>query len=96
MQTTVDIPTSDGVADASLIRPDEDGPFPAVLLFMDAFGPRPRLVEMAERIAERGYLVLTPHLFYRGGRHRCSTFPGSVRPTSAARSSRRSRRWPRR
>lgn len=66
--TTVDIPTSDGVADASLTRPDGDGAFPAVLLFMDAFGPRPRLVEMAERIAERGYLVLTPHLFYRAGR----------------------------
>ncbi|MFI6241774.1 dienelactone hydrolase family protein [Micromonospora sp. NPDC050795] len=66
--TTVDIPTSDGVADASLTRPDGEGPFPAVLLFMDAFGPRPRLVEMAERIAARGYLVLTPHLFYRGGR----------------------------
>ncbi|MGC4768541.1 dienelactone hydrolase family protein [Micromonospora sp. DT44] len=66
--TTVDIPTSDGTADASLTRPDGDGPFPAVLLFMDAFGPRPRLVEMAERIAERGYLVLTPHLFYRAGR----------------------------
>ncbi|MEU4333625.1 dienelactone hydrolase family protein [Micromonospora lupini] len=66
--TTVDIPTGDGIADASLTRPDGDGPFPAVLLFMDAFGPRPRLVEMAERIAERGYLVLTPHLFYRAGR----------------------------
>ncbi|MEV4761244.1 dienelactone hydrolase family protein [Micromonospora chokoriensis] len=66
--TTVDIPTDDGIADASLTRPDGDGPFPAVLLFMDAFGPRPRLVEMAERIAERGYLVLTPHLFYRAGR----------------------------
>ncbi|MEH1166302.1 dienelactone hydrolase family protein [Micromonospora sp. CPCC 205539] len=66
--TTVDIPTSDGTADASLTRPDGDGPFPAVLLFMDAFGPRPRLVEMAERIAARGYLVLTPNLFYRGGR----------------------------
>ncbi|MEV4823828.1 dienelactone hydrolase family protein [Micromonospora sp. NPDC049274] len=68
MQTTVDITTGDGIADASLTRPDGDGPFPAVLLFMDAFGPRPRLVEMAERIAERGYLVLTPHLFYRAGR----------------------------
>ncbi|MFF0150089.1 dienelactone hydrolase family protein [Micromonospora sp. NPDC005203] len=66
--TTVDIPTSDGVADASLTRPDGNGPFPAVLLFMDAFGPRPRLVEMAERIAARGYLVVTPHLFYRAGR----------------------------
>ncbi|WCN82081.1 dienelactone hydrolase family protein [Micromonospora sp. LH3U1] len=66
--TTVDIPTGDGVADASLTRPDGNGPFPAVLLFMDAIGPRPRLVEMAERIAARGYLVLTPHLLYRGGR----------------------------
>ncbi|WP_433128868.1 dienelactone hydrolase family protein [Micromonospora sp. CA-240977] len=66
--TTVDIPTGDGVADASLTRPDGNGPFPAVLLFMDAIGPRPRLVEMAERIADRGYLVLTPHLFYQAGR----------------------------
>ncbi|MET7670024.1 dienelactone hydrolase family protein [Micromonospora luteifusca] len=66
--TTVDIPTDDGVADASLTRPEGNGPFPAVLLFMDAFGPRPRLVDMAERIAARGYLVLTPHLFYRAGR----------------------------
>ncbi|MEV4495607.1 dienelactone hydrolase family protein [Micromonospora arborensis] len=66
--TTVDIRTDDGVADASLTRPEGNGPFPAVLLFMDAFGPRPRLVEMAERIAAQGYLVLTPHLFYRAGR----------------------------
>ncbi|MFJ6198126.1 dienelactone hydrolase family protein [Micromonospora sp. NPDC092111] len=66
--TSVDIPTSDGVADACLVRPDGDGPFPAVLLYMDAFGPRPRLVEMAERIAERGHLVLMPNLFYRAGR----------------------------
>ncbi|MFC4020825.1 dienelactone hydrolase family protein [Micromonospora sp. GCM10011542] len=66
--TTVDIPTSDGVADAYLVRPDGNGPWPAVLLFQDAFGPRPRLVEMAERIAERGYLVLVPHLFHRAGR----------------------------
>ena len=66
--TTVDIPTGDGVADASLTRPDGDGPFAAVLLYMDAFGPRPRLVEMAERIASRGYLVVTPNLLYRAGR----------------------------
>ncbi|MFF5176491.1 dienelactone hydrolase family protein [Micromonospora sp. NPDC000316] len=66
--TTVDIPTNDGVADACLTRPDGDEPFPAVLLYMDAFGPRPRLVEMAERIAAQGYLVLTPNLLYRGGR----------------------------
>jgi carboxymethylenebutenolidase len=67
-RTTVDVPTPDGVADAYLVRPDGDGPFPAVLVFQDAFGLRPRLKEMADRIAERGYVVLVPNLLYRGGR----------------------------
>ncbi|MGR6319817.1 dienelactone hydrolase family protein [Micromonospora soli] len=66
--TTVDVPTGDGVADAYLVRPDGDGPFPAVLVFMDAFGLRPRMAEMAETIAARGYLVLVPNLFHRFGR----------------------------
>ncbi|MFC7278225.1 dienelactone hydrolase family protein [Paractinoplanes rhizophilus] len=63
--TTVQVPTADGTAEAYLVRPDGDGPFPGVLMFMDAFGLRPRLAEMAERIAERGYAVLVPNLFYR-------------------------------
>lgn len=66
--TTVEIPTADGTADAYLVKPDDSGPHPAVLLFMDAFGIRPRIAEMAERIAERGYVVLAPNLFYRGVR----------------------------
>jgi carboxymethylenebutenolidase len=39
-----------------------------VLLYMDAFGLRPRIREMADRIAERGYAVLAPNLLYRAGR----------------------------
>src|SRR3954453_15654374 len=54
-KTMVDVPTEDGMGDAYLGVPDGDGPFPGVLFFMDAFGLRPRLYEMAERIAERGY-----------------------------------------
>jgi len=64
----VDVPTRDGVADSYLVRPAGDGPRPGVLLFMDAFGLRPRLAEMARRIADRGFTVLVPNLFYRGGR----------------------------
>jgi carboxymethylenebutenolidase len=64
---TVQIPTADGTADSYFVRPDGDGPFPGVLLFMDAFGLRPRIAEMAERIAERGYAVLAPNILYRGG-----------------------------
>jgi carboxymethylenebutenolidase len=67
-KTMVDVPTADGVADAYLVVPEGDGPYPGVLFFMDAFGLRPRLHEMAERIAERGYAVLAPNLFYRSAR----------------------------
>ena len=64
----VEIETSDGVAEAYLARPEGDGPFPAVLLYMDAFGLRPQIERMADRIAEQGYVVLAPNVFYRAGR----------------------------
>ncbi|ONI70508.1 dienelactone hydrolase [Actinosynnema sp. ALI-1.44] len=63
----VDVPTKDGTADSYLVVP-EGGPHQGVLLFEDAFGLRPRLFEMADRIAERGYAVLAPNILYRGGR----------------------------
>ncbi len=66
--TTIDIVTSDGVADAFLSRPDDDGNYPGVLFMIDAFGLRPRIEEMADRIAAAGYVVLAPNLFYRAGR----------------------------
>jgi carboxymethylenebutenolidase len=62
----VDVPTEDGVADSYLVVPD--GSSPGVILFMDAFGLRPRIEEMADIIAARGYAVLAPNLLYRGGR----------------------------
>ena len=64
----VDVPTEDGVADAYLVRPEGSGPWPGVLVYQDAFGLRPRLFEMVDRIAERGYTVLAPNLLYRAGR----------------------------
>jgi carboxymethylenebutenolidase len=66
--STVDVPTKDGVADAYLTRPDGDDPHPGVLFIMDAFGLRPRIEEMADRIAQQGYVVLAPNVFYRAGR----------------------------
>jgi len=66
--STIDVQTTDGVADAYLVQPDDGDRHPGVLFLMDAFGLRPRIEEMADRIAERGYAVLAPNLFYRGGR----------------------------
>ncbi|WP_406048902.1 dienelactone hydrolase family protein [Kribbella sp. NBC_00889] len=65
---TIDITMSDGVADAYLARPSGDGAHPGVLFVMDAYGVRPQIERMADRIAEHGYVVLAPNVFYRSGR----------------------------
>ncbi|MGH2833207.1 MAG: dienelactone hydrolase family protein, partial [Solirubrobacteraceae bacterium] len=64
----VDIKMNDGIADAYLSRPDAEGTYPGVLLLIDAFGLRPRIEEMADRIATKGFVVLAPNVFYRAGR----------------------------
>jgi carboxymethylenebutenolidase len=66
--STVDIPTPDGVADAYLSQPSDEATHPGVLFLMDGIGLRPRIKEMADRIADRGYVVLAPNVFYRAGR----------------------------
>jgi len=64
----VDIRTEDGVADGYLARPeDDDGRRPGVLFLVDAFGLRPQIEQMADRIADRGFVVLAPNVFYRHG-----------------------------
>jgi len=73
--STIDIQTPDGVADAYLTQPDGEGPHPGVLFVMDAYGLRARIEEMADRIAERGFVVLAPNVFYRAGRAPVLEFP---------------------
>lgn len=64
---TLQIPTPDGQADAFVAFPDRGEQHPGVLLYMDAFGVRPVLREMARQLAEHGYYVLVPNLYYRHG-----------------------------
>jgi carboxymethylenebutenolidase len=66
--STVEIDAPEGRADAYLTRPEGVERPPGVLFVMDAFGLRPRIEEMADRIAARGYAVLAPNVFYRAGR----------------------------
>jgi carboxymethylenebutenolidase len=65
--TWLDIPASDGVADAYLARPDDGAAHPGVLFFTDAAGLRPWIREMADRLASNEYTVLVPNVFYRVG-----------------------------
>src|SRR5690242_4493749 len=66
--STIDIPTPDGTADAFIAYPADGQQHPGVLLFMDAYGLRQRIFDMSQRIAEAGYFVVAPNLFYRDGR----------------------------
>jgi carboxymethylenebutenolidase len=78
----VEIRTEDGVADGYLARPDDDdGRRPGVLLLVDAFGLRPQIEQMAGRIAQRGFVVLAPNVFYRHGRAPVLPMPDLEDPT---------------
>src|SRR5689334_14628311 len=62
----LDVRTSDGVADATLVRPD--GTNPGVIVLTDIWAVRPAYIDLAKRIAEQGYAVLLPNIFYRSGK----------------------------
>jgi carboxymethylenebutenolidase len=62
------IKTRDGVCPASLLTPHgQTGPWPGVIFFMDGLGIRPSMWEMGQRLANDGYAVLMPDLYYRLG-----------------------------
>ena len=68
MKTDLSIPTPDGGARAFAFTPDAGaGPWPAAIIFMDAPAIRPALFDMGERLAQAGYYVLLPDLFWRAG-----------------------------
>ena len=76
----IEIPMDGGTAEAYVARPASASngastgssgrssrSLPGVLLHMDAIGLRPRIAEMAQRIADWGYVVLAPNVFWRSG-----------------------------
>jgi carboxymethylenebutenolidase len=65
LEEKVHIKTADGVADAFLYLPDGQGMLPAVLYFPDGIGIRPAFHKMAKRLANEGYMVLLPNIYYR-------------------------------
>ncbi|HJP59394.1 MAG TPA: dienelactone hydrolase family protein [Gemmatimonadaceae bacterium] len=68
IETNIDIRTPDGTADGVLVRPDADDRVPGVIVLTDIWGIRPAFVDLAKRIADHGYAVLLPNIFYRSGK----------------------------
>jgi len=82
-QEQVTIQTRDGRCPAYVMIPAGEGRWPAVIFYMDAGGIRPVELEMAQRLADVGYVVLLPDLFYRYGPYGpfvpAEVFKGDVR-----------------
>ena len=69
-ETTVDLPTPDGVLATRTFFPGGGNRYPAVIFFMDGVGIRETLLVMARQLASRGYYVALPNLFHRAGSFR--------------------------
>lgn len=64
----IHITTRDGLCRSHVFTPRTGtGPWPAVLMYMDGIAIRPAMLEVAERMAQQGFYVLLPDLFYRSG-----------------------------
>lgn len=64
-QKEVVISTPDGKMPAFLCTPIEDRRKPGILLLMEAFGLTQHIKDVAARIANEGYEVVAPDLYYR-------------------------------
>jgi len=66
-RTNVMVRTQDGDCRTAVFRPSGAGPWPAVIFYMDGIAIRPTLYDHGQRLADMGYLVLLPDMFYRIG-----------------------------
>jgi len=67
-QEQVSIRTRDGDCPTRVFTPAEgSGPLPGVIFYMDGLAIRPALFGLGQRLADAGFVVLLPDLFYRAG-----------------------------
>jgi carboxymethylenebutenolidase len=68
IEEAIEIRTADGTSDGFLYREEAGRRWPAVIHLTDIGGIRPDHRNLARRLAEKGYAVLLPNVFYRTGR----------------------------
>lgn len=94
------VTTADGSCPVRLFTPEGQGPWPGVVMIPDAGGVRQTFFDMAAHLADFGYAVLLPDVYYRQGewapfdmataftddneRKRLMSFIGSIRPENWA------------
>jgi carboxymethylenebutenolidase len=61
------VSTQDGECTVRLFTPEGQGPWPGIVMYPDAGGVRGTFEEMAAKLADFGYAVLLPDVYYRLG-----------------------------
>ncbi len=79
IERELEIETPDGVSDAVFYQPEPGRALPGAFFLTDIGGIRPSQRQMARRLAEAGYAVLLPNIFYRTGRPPVFDFPLNFR-----------------
>jgi carboxymethylenebutenolidase len=67
-EKAIDIKMQSGVSDSVFFHPEGAGPWPGVLYLTDIGGIRDANRQSADRLAQQGYAVLVPNIFYRTSR----------------------------
>jgi carboxymethylenebutenolidase len=67
-EKAIDIKMQNGVSDSVFFHPEGAGPWPGVLYLTDIGGIRDANRESSDRLAQQGYAVLLPNIFYRTSR----------------------------
>lgn len=75
IEQELQVRTPDGTPDATLNHPDGRRPWPGVLFYTDIGGIRDAYRKSARRLANEGYAVLMPNVFYRTGKPPMFDFP---------------------
>jgi carboxymethylenebutenolidase len=65
IETKIDVKAADGTAEAYLYTEDHEAKRPGVLFLTDIMGIREANRGMAQRVADAGFTVLMPNIFYR-------------------------------
>lgn len=68
IEEAIEIKTPDGTTEGFLYRSEDGQPRPGVLFLTDIGGLRPSQRDKARQLAEQGYVVLMPNIFYRTGK----------------------------
>lgn len=64
----LELPIEGKTTEAFLFHPEGSGAWPGVLFLTDIMGIREANLGMARRVAEHGYTVLVPNVFWRAGK----------------------------